>query len=425
MFIKNFEELAKSPLHRQALRIAESALDALDAKKAIEKTLKLQGDMLVVPGKNYDLSRGKVYLVAFGKVALEGARAVYDILSSKIACGFVLDVRDGEVGEKVVCRVGTHPQPTVVNVNATEEMISMLSGLSPHDLVVTIVSGGGSSLLCSPKSISCDLQARVEHELTKQGADIVELNTVRKHLSKVKGGNLALRLAPAQILGLVFSDVPNGGLDLVASGPTVLDSTTVHDAKKVLDKYSVLEKLNINQIELSETPKLPSDFEHVHNILVVSAQAALVGAAEKAKELGWQVQVVQESFSGEANLLGKEFASKAKDGFCVLAAGESTVKLGASFGEGGRNQELALSASLYMPKQSVLIALASDGYDNTEFAGAVVDSDISEAGKQIGVDAEDKLMSHDTYNFFKYVGGGIVTGRTGMNIADLIILLTE
>lgn len=427
--IQNFESLATTPLRRQLLRIVESALEALDAKTAVAKKLQLKnnGRILSVEGVDYSLDNGgKVLLIGFGKVALEGAKAVYEILQGKIKCGFVLDVREGEVGSGIVCKVGTHPLPTTVNVAATEELIQMLTGLSEKDLVICIASGGGSSLLCSPYSSSCDVQSRLERELTKCGANIEELNTVRKHLSKVKGGQLGLLCRPARVVTLVFSDVPHGGMELVASGPTMLDTSTIQDAKNVLDKYRILEKVNLPKLELNETPKDPASFEHVQNVLAVSAKQALEGAQKKAEALGFKVRVLPDSFVGEAREIGKRFAQNVETNECLIAAGESTVNLESADESafGGRNMELALSAGLYLPENSALVALASDGFDNTPFAGGIVDSNLRNDELQ-SRKAKEALNSHNTYNYFQNSGDGLITGKTGMNVADLVIAIKE
>jgi glycerate-2-kinase len=427
MSIQNFEELAKTPLRRQALTIAESALSALQPEKALSKVLSLQKKQIIVEGKAYDLEEGgRVILVGFGKAALEAARGVYKILGEKISCGFVLDVREGEVGENIVCKVGTHPSPTVVNVSATSEILQMLQGLSSKDLIICIVSGGGSSLFCSPWKETCDVQSRIEKELTMSGADIVELNTVRKHLSTVKGGQLAVHCRPARLVSLVFSDVPHGKLSDVASGPTMLDESTVFDAKSILDKYDILKKVGLPTIELKETPKDEKLFSHTQNVLVVSGESALLGATEKARELGFDVRVWNKSFTGEAHVIGSQAVKHVGVGECLLGSGESTVFMsGESVGQGGRNQELALGALLNIFPEQVLVALASDGFDNTEFAGAIVDTKTLDEAGRLSLSPKDFLMSHDSYNFFKQVGDGLLTGKTGFNVSDIIISVRQ
>jgi glycerate-2-kinase len=222
MIIKNFEALAISPLRKQALLIAESGFAAIQTKRAVHSqvTYHAARDRLTVMGHEYALGGvEKVVVVGFGKAAFEAASALYEILDSRITCGYVLDLSGGSRGS-LTCTIGTHPFPTVVNVEATKQMVEVLRGLSEKDLVLCVVSGGGSSLLCYPYNMTCEIETRIVQTLMKHGATIEELNTVRKHISQVKGGKLAEVAYPAQIINFIFSDVPGDDPALVASGPT-------------------------------------------------------------------------------------------------------------------------------------------------------------------------------------------------------------
>jgi Fe-S cluster assembly scaffold protein SufB len=210
MIFKNFEQLAISQLRRQALSIAAEGYAAIDTRRAIEKYFRFEpgSETLWVKGKKIELKKFKrVICVGFGKAAFEAVSGIYEKLGSRIACGYVIDLKDGQIGN-LVCKIGTHPTPTLVNVKATQELVKMLSGLSGDDLVICVVSGGGSALLCYPHELSCEKESEIISALTVKGADIFELNTVRKHISKVKGGQLAKTLYPATCISLIFSDVP-------------------------------------------------------------------------------------------------------------------------------------------------------------------------------------------------------------------------
>lgn len=423
--IKNFHSLASSPTRTQALLIAEAALSAIDTKAVVRRTVAFRAkkNTLEVGGRHFDLGKfDRVMVFGFGKAAFDAVSALYEIVGSRVTCGFVIDLKEGDIGAQIVCRRGTHPTPTVINVQATKDLIAMLSGMTERDLVLCVVSGGGSSLLCYPHDMTCETESDIIRALTNQGATITELNTVRKHISYVKGGNLAKMMHPATVAGLIFSDVPGGNLGDVASGPTVLDTTTVTDAAQILDHYNVLRACKLPHCRLLETPKDPALFANVHNFLIVSADAGLRAMREKADDLGLSVTVWDKNFSGEARIVAHNFVAATRGPGCFLAAGESTVTM-AGNGSGGRNQELALAALSELPAGAVLLALATDGYDNTPAGGAIVDASTIARAKALGLLPADFLKEHNSYPFFQAVGDALDTGLTGSNVSDLLILV--
>jgi glycerate-2-kinase len=301
----------------------------------------------------------------------------------------------------------------------------MINGVTAHDLVLVLISGGGSSLLCLPHDMNYDTLVQITKALTKKGADIYELNTVRKHFSEIQGGGLAKLCFPAQVVSLIFSDVLGNDLGMIASGPTVYDKTTVADAAKVLLKYEVLDVCVAPDCQFLETPKHPKYFASVKNTLVCSNREALLAMKARAEELGFHTSIETETLSGNALEVGKMLAQKEpQKKRCLLFGGETTVKVGGK-GVGGRNQELALSALPLLPKGAVLAAVASDGWDNTDHAGALVDSYLLEEASRKQISPTEYLANNDSYNFFKKVGGAICTGRLGSNVSDLYILIYE
>lgn len=426
MIIKNFEALAISPLRKQALLIAESGFAAIQTKRAVHSqvTYHAARDRLTVMGHEYALGGvEKVVVVGFGKAAFEAASALYEILDSRITCGYVLDLSGGSRGS-LTCTIGTHPFPTVVNVEATKQMVEVLRGLSEKDLVLCVVSGGGSSLLCYPYNMTCEIETRIVQTLMKHGATIEELNTVRKHISQVKGGKLAEVAYPAQIINFIFSDVPGDDPALVASGPTLPDRSTIADARAVLEKYNVLDLCSMPSCELIETPKDEKYFARVTTHVLVSGHTALEVMKAKAEDLGFRARVYKTAYSGEARELGPEFVRETKVGECLLAAGESTVTVKVD-GKGGRNLEMALAALEVVSEDQVFIAFDSDGFDNTDFAGAIVDNATLQNARRAGLDPTRELQSNSSYLFFERVGDYISTGLTGSNVADLIISLKQ
>lgn len=426
MIIKNFEQLAFSPLRKQVLRIAEQGLAAIHTNGAVRQAVRfdISKNILFVQGRAYDLSHtDRVIVVGFGKAAFEAVSTLYEVLGARINCGYVIDLKGGSRGN-LTCTIGSHPYPTLVNVEATKQIVDVLTTLTAADLLLCVVSGGGSSLLCYPYKQTCEIQTHIVSTLMHKGATIQELNTVRKHVSMVKGGQLAKAAYPAQIINLIFSDVPGDALDMVASGPTFLDSTTVQDAAAILQKYNILSECALPRCELQETPKEPQYFERVTSHLLVSAQVALEAMRVKAEDLGFKVRIYDPAYKGEARHLAATFLGAPAPGECILAAGESTVTITVP-GKGGRNLEMALAAVSQVQPGQVFAALDSDGYDNTDFAGAIVDATTRERAAHINMDPKVYLDTNASYSFFEQVGDHIDTGLTGSNVSDFIICARE
>lgn len=436
----NKEELATTPLRRNALEILEAGLEAVNTEKILRKKLRIENNNLIIQNGNTTESmmvplplsgggvrgegEGKIIFVGIGKCALDGAKVIEDILGDYLTQGIVIDVKpETEASDlkKIKYFTGTHPYPSEQNVEATKEILEMVESVTEKDLVITLISGGGSSLFELPTS-PLETLIGITKELTRKGADIYELNTVRKHLSQVKGGKFARLCFPARVVSLIFSDVLGNDISMVASGPTVIDTTTFKDAKKILEKYGI----SLPFLSLSQGGELGagSGFEKVKNILVVSNHDALVAMKNKAEELGFSAVIETETLSGNAREIGKELALREpKPGTCILFGGETTVKIVEDHGMGGRNQEMALSALSYIKSGSVLICAASDGHDNTDYAGAIVDSELFEKAKNLNLSPEEYLEKSDSYNFFKKISGGIYTEKIGNNVSDLCIML--
>lgn len=422
-------------LREQALKILEAGLWAIDTEKILRKKLRVENGILYVKNGEEELSidlpspasrkgaGGKVYFVGIGKCALDGAKVIEDILGDYLTAGAVIDVRETTDAKtltglgKIKYFQGTHPFPSEQNISVTKKILDMVKDVTEKDLVITLISGGGSSLLCSLGNIDCQALIEITKKLTGEGADIFEINTVRKHLSEVQGGHLVRLCYPAQVVSLIFSDVLRNDISVVASGPTALDTTTIEDAQKVLIKY------NIPDCKFTETPKDQKFFANVKNILVASNKDALEAMKIKAEELDFSAFIETETLSGNASEIGKSLALReAKSKTCFLFGGETTTKIKGN-GIGGRNQEMALSALSYMQPDSVLVCTASDGWDNTDHAGAIVDLELFEKSKKLGMFPEEYLDQNDSYNFFKKIGGAIFTGRLESNVSDLVILI--
>jgi len=422
--IKNFENLATSGLRKQALEIAEAGYFAIATRPAVEKLVNYnqRKKIFTAAGRKYQLENfERVMCVGFGKAAFDAVSELQAILSDRITCGYVIDLKEGSLGN-ITCKIGTHPYPTKVNIDATKELLAMLSSCTEKDLVLCVVSGGGSALLCSPHEMSCEQEVSIIAALTVKGATIGELNTVRKHISTVKGGQLVKTMYPATVISLIFSDVPGDDLSMVASGPTVQDRTFMKDAAGVLKKYDVLEACQLPSCKLIETPKEPKYFEKVQNILAVSPKQALAAMSERAEDLGFDVKIFSSEFQGEARELGPQILAQNQKHQALIGAGESTVEIRGK-GLGGRNQEMALSALSSVAENQVLVCAASDGHDNTDSAGAVVDGNSKARAQALGLDPQKYLAENDSYNFFEKLGDQLVTGPTEANVSDFFVCL--
>lgn len=426
MIIKNFNKLATSSLRKQLLTIAEAGYEAIDTKEAVKKSLvyDVKSQILKVGKEKFDLKKfNRVVLVGFGKATIAAMQALYEILGERVNVGMGVDLSEAQIGS-IQIFAGTHPKPSEQNISHVKKITELVGSLTEKDLVICAISGGGSSLFCYPYDLTAEEQGKLFDALTKKGADIFELNIVRKHVSRVKGGNLAKLIYPATCVSLIFSDVPGDDLSIIASGPTVKDPSVMDDAKKILDKYDIVKDSGLRSIKLYETPKEDKYFKNIHNTIIVSAKLALSAMREKAGELGYDVKIYNDRFQGEARILGPKIIEASKKGQCLLGAGESTVKI-LGQGKGGRNQEMALAALLKIREGQVFGSFASDGHDNTDAAGAIVDLSTLERAHNLQLATGNYLNNNDSFTFFDRIGDMVLTGLTGSNVADFFILLEK
>lgn len=421
--IKNFNVLATTPLRRDALAIIEAGYEAVLTERVIANEVELRGEDICIKDKSICLSDyDRVFFVAIGKCAVDASTEFERILGDRITDGIVIDVKSG-VFKRLRSFVGTHPFPSEENVVATKEIVNMLRDVTPRDLVLTVISGGGSSLMSLPHKMTCEKVREITEALWKRGANITEVNTVRKHISDILGGQLAKLAYPASVVSFIFSDVPGNDVGVVASGPTVRDETTIEDAERILAKHDVLTECAMPDCQLIETPKEEKYFSRVMNVLLVTNASALAAMKNKAEELGYQADIRDMKLEGIASELGRLLVNDViPNKSCILYGGETTVNISGG-GEGGRNQEFVLGAVETIPPDTVIVAVASDGWDNTDTAGAIGDAGDRERARAKGISAEQFLYANDSYRFWKIVGGAIMTGRTGINVADFYMVL--
>jgi len=451
--------LRSSPHGERVARILTAAINAVDPAIAVAKHLKRHADQLIVGPKSYDLEAvHRVFVLGIGKASLPMAQATSDILGDKLTHGILITKSHHSQltihNSPFTIIPASHPVPDERGIEGAQRIIELLQTTTPDDLVIFLISGGGSALLTAPiPDVSlADLQA-VNELLLACGTDIYQINTLRKHLSQVKGGNLARLAHPAQMISLILSDVIGDPLDVIASGPTVPDPTTYTDALDIIERFDLTQDIPSSILahlwsgasgEKPETPKEDDPiFEHTHNIIIGNNLKAAQAALEKANQEGFNTLLLTTRIKGEAREIGPALAAIAQQiaatgdpiprPACIIAGGETTVTLnspspqeergpGGEVGLGGRNQELALSAveELAGLQDVFLITLATDGDDGpTDAAGAVVSGETLSQANLRGLNHAEFLSRNAAYDFFDPLGDLLKPGPTLTNVNDL------
>ena len=423
--IKNFNELASTPARASLLAIAEAGYGAIKTSRVVRDACALSGDELTILGRKYHLNEFRhVYVLGVGKCAVDSAVEIESLLGERITEGLVIDVSSNDTLQVIQSRVATHPYPSTENVEHTKELMAIAQKATEHDLVIMIVSGGGSTMLCMPETHTVSEEVALVEHLFKEGATIHELNTIRKHISKARGGHIAEQVYPATLVSLLFSDVPGDDIKTIASGPTVHDETTLDDALALFSKYRA-ENSGFSSKHFFETPKDAIFFSKVYNALILKNTTALDAMKACAQELGYKAEIKETKLQGEARVVGRELVHairNEKPRTVHLYGGETTVTISGP-GKGGRNQELSLSAIPIIHEDELVLSLASDGRDNTELAGGIADTYTKKMAEEKDLNPEAYLYTNDSYSFFHTLQQGIQTGYTGANVADLVIAM--
>lgn len=407
----------KQDLRKQADRIIASAIDAVLPDAAVARAL--EGE--VFPGR--------VILVAAGKAAWQMAKAAHTYLGGQVDRGIVITKYGhikGPVGD-LLCREAGHPVPDENSFSATREALNLVSGLTEEDTVLFFLSGGGSALFEDPLISGEELQS-ITSQLLACGAEITEINTIRKRLSSVKGGRFAEFCAPARIFSVVLSDIIGDPLDMIASGPACPDSSTCAQAIEIARKYDLTLSEEAWNCLRKETPKTLSN---VTTRITGSVRELCAAAAKAAEELGYECHILTDQLCCQAREAGSFLASVARTYYgsgrkqAFLAGGETIVKLTGS-GKGGRNQELALAAAAGIDglKEVCLFSIGSDGTDGpTDAAGGYVDGTSAQTLAALGIRIHEVLQNNDAYHALQKTNGLIFTGPTGTNVNDVAVLL--
>lgn len=434
-------------LRKDAFLIFEAGLSAVSAKDAVKKALTLENEVLRVPDREYNLSSyARIYLLGGGKASADMAAALHEVLGDTIAGG-VVSVPHGRGGKagKVRLLEASHPEPDQSGVENTREILRVVGQAGRDDLVFCVISGGGSSLLIAPPDgISLADIVEMNKALLMCGADIKEINTIRKHVSTIKGGRLARKIYPASLVTLVVSDVVGDDLASIASGPTVPDTTSYGECLGILENYglhghmpdTVILHLQKGVDGIVEETVRDGDeaFKNTHSIVVASNSTAVKAASARAKEMGYGVVSLPSFVLGDNQdaahshvRLAKKVLAKSDPvapPACIISGGETTVKV-RGHGKGGRNQEFVLRAATEIEDLLItVLSVGTDGIDGpTDAAGAICDGKTMARARQLRLKATSCLDNNDSYNFFARLGDLMMTGPTGTNVSDIHIII--
>lgn len=446
------ESLRQSTRGLDVGHILAAALHAVDPYHAVLRAMHRQGGALTIGEERFDLqSIGRIFMVGFGKAGEPMALAAAEVLAERLTAGCVI-VKEGTLSPEATSLRGkiefieaAHPIPDERGVQGARRVHALLKDTRAEDLVICLISGGGSALSVSPaEGIQLEDVQTLTRQLLASGADIYAINTLRKHLETLKGGGLARLAYPAKVVSLILSDVVGDALDAIASGPTVPDPTTFQQAYHILERFhlvphtppAILHRLRQGvRGQITETPKPEEElFKRVQNVIIANNHHAAQAALDKARRLGFHSLLLTTHLQGEARQVGRFLAAilqqTALSGeplprpACLIAGGETTVTLQGK-GVGGRNQELALSAAFDLADlhEVALVALATDGVDGpTDAAGAVVSGETLPRAQMLGMEAQAYLDENNAYPFFARLGDLIRIGATRTNVNDLIFL---
>jgi len=446
--IKNLEELTKDSkqIRKDLLKILEYALEKSLPESAIKASVRLKGNELKITNEKLFLSEiNNIFVIGSGKATYRMAKALYDIIGDKISRGIITinEPSKKDIGPIKVIQAG-HPIPTEKGIKGANEILSLAKEAKEKDLLIALISGGGSALLAAPMDgISLPDLQKTNELLLASGASIKEINTIRKHISKIKGGKLSEAAYPASLISLIISDVVGDDLSTIASGLTVGDNTTYKDAHNILEQYRLIDKVPFSVLltikdgiegKIPETP-FPDDevLSKTLNKIILSNDKALESAQKKATELGYNTSILSSKIEGPSRAAGifhgeiaKEISLSGipiKPPAIVLSGGESVVTL-VEIGKekGGPNQECVIGFAEKMGslKDTAFLSVDTDGIDGySEFAGGIIGGNKTRINRE---EIEEALKNHSSSNFLRKIGGGIITGETGTNVNDLRIL---
>ena len=435
-------------MRSNAVKIFQKGLQAVEPGSAIKRSCKRKNDHLVIGNKKYNLSKIKnIFVTGAGKATAPMAAAIEDIIGENITHG-IINVKYGHTANLNSIRLieAGHPVPDKNGMKGADEILNLAAGAKKNDLVLCLISGGGSALLVLPaEGITLKDKQDTIKILLSCGATIHEINTIRKHISKIKGGRLAKAAYPARMLSLILSDVVGDDLDVIASGPSVPDPSTFEESLKIFKKYKItknIPKAVVSHMKKGASGKVPETpkegnriFKNTYNLVIAGNMEAITAARQESNKMGYNTLVLSSMIEGETRDVAKVHTAIAKEILrtgipipppaCILSGGETTVNITGS-GLGGRNQEFVLAAAIDIAERKNIVVLSggTDGGDGpTDAAGAMADTNTLKRAESMGLNPLNFLLNNDSYHFFKRLDDLLITGPTNTNVMDLRIIL--
>lgn len=435
-------------MRNDAVRIFNKGLEAVEPGLALKQCCRREGDNLFIGNRKYNLSGIKnIFVTGAGKATAPMAAAIEDILGENITRG-IINVKYGHTANLNRIRLieAGHPVPDKNGMQGADEILDLAEGAKKDDLVICLISGGGSALLVLPaEGITLKDKQDTIKILLSCGATIHEINTIRKHISKIKGGRLARAASPATMVSLILSDVVGDDLDVIASGPSVPDPSTFEECLEIFKKYKLtknIPKTVVSHIRKGASDKVPETpkggdraFKNTYNLIVAGNMEAINAARVEAEKTGYNMLVLSSMIEGETRDVAKVHTAIAREILktgnplpppaCILSGGETTVSITGS-GLGGRNQEFVLAASIDIAERKNIVVLSggTDGGDGpTDAAGAIADTNTFKRAESMGLNPLNFLLNNDSYHFFKQLDDLLITGPTNTNVMDLRIIL--
>lgn len=437
-------------MRQDAEIVFNAAVKAVHGFTAVKTHCRRENHMLHINSTSFDLNHFKrIFVIGAGKASAYMGAALEELLPTEVADGLII-VKYGHTAplKKIRLKAAGHPVPDENGCHGAREMVNLAKNAGKDDLILCVISGGGSALLPIPApGLTLTDKQHTIRTLLACGASIHEINAIRKHLSLVKGGRLAEWAWPGTLMTLIISDVVGSSLDVIASGPTVADPTTYDDCMGVIEKYGIQDRIpqavtaHIRNGQAGKNPETPKPgariFEKTHQIIIADNATALAAAKTAAESLGYRSLILSSMIEGDTRAAAHLHGAIAKEiqitgnplpaPACVLSGGETTVKIKGN-GKGGRNQEFALTAAIDIrhEKNMVLLSAGTDGTDGpTDAAGAIVDTETIQNARAMGLNPEEFLENNDSYHFFKKTGDLLVTGPTGTNVMDLRVVMVQ
>ncbi|MEK6932605.1 MAG: DUF4147 domain-containing protein [Nanoarchaeota archaeon] len=437
MIFSNYKKIATSKEKKLLLELASSGIESLVPKSFIGKIVKLENGNLKIKDQKFNLKNKRIFVIGAGKMSGEMAFELEKIIGGKkITYGFVNTNFIKNKPKKIIINKADHPLPSLKGVYGTKKILDIKKNfnLNENDVIIALISGGGSSLLPYPiDEISFKDKKKVIIELIKSGANVYEITIIKKKMSKVKGGKLAEYFFPSKIISLVVSDVVGNNMKIIASGPLTKDTSTFMDALNIIKKYKLQNKIPKKVLEYfikNKSFMKEQDLSNVKQFLLASNNTLISKIENFARKLGLKIAVIN-NIQGEASLIAKHICDKLNKAkisppLLIIYGGETTVTLKDRFGKGGRNQEFILACLKYFDhkkfKNFAIASIASDGIDYIkESCGAIIDKDSFKEIKRYNLDKY--LSKHDSYRILKKLNANLISGLTGVNVGDIILFL--